>query len=132
MNQKIKADIAPPRIISWEITRRCNLSCPHCRASAVDSTYEDELTTEEGYRLIDSILDVGRPMLILTGGEPLMRGDIFDLAGYAVSKGLTVSSVCLNTDMGTGRMTTSSPHTACREAGSAPVFLISDAFPPLS
>jgi len=88
MSQKIP----PPRIITWEITRRCNLSCPHCRASAVDSSYEGELTLQEGYRLIDDILDMGRPMLIFTGGEPFMRGDIFDLAKYATAKGLIVSA----------------------------------------
>ncbi len=91
MSQKPRAEMPPPHIVTWEITRRCNLSCPHCRASAVNNSYEGELTTQEGYRLIDSILELGMPMLIFTGGEPLLRGDIFELARYATNRGLSVS-----------------------------------------
>lgn len=78
------------KFIAWEITRNCNLFCSHCRASATSSPYKDELSTEESFRLIDDILKVGKPTLILTGGEPLMRQDLFQIAHYATSKGLRV------------------------------------------
>ncbi len=79
-----------PHLIAWEITRTCNLYCAHCRASAGRRIYDDELSTAECLALIDGILEVGRPILILSGGEPLLREDFFTLARYAVSKGLRV------------------------------------------
>lgn len=79
-----------PHLIAWEITRTCNLNCAHCRASAGRRTYEDELSTEESKRFIDGILEVGHPILIISGGEPLLRKDFFTLARYAVGKGLRV------------------------------------------
>ncbi len=85
-------DILDPRLqlVAWEITRSCNLFCAHCRASANYGPYEGELSLEECYRLIDQILEVGKPILILTGGEPLLRHDVFEIAEYAVSQGLRV------------------------------------------
>ncbi|MFP4642115.1 MAG: radical SAM protein [Dehalococcoidia bacterium] len=85
-------DIIEPglHLVAWEITRRCNLFCAHCRASSEDEPYEDELTTDECYRLIDQIAGVAKPILILTGGEPLARPDVLQIAGYGVSKGLKV------------------------------------------
>ena len=87
-----QGDIITPKLqlIAWEITRSCNLFCAHCRASANNSQYSGELTTEECYRLIDQILEIGRPIIILTGGEPLVRKDVFEIARYAVTKGLRV------------------------------------------
>jgi len=79
------------QVVAWEITRRCNLFCAHCRASAVDEPYQGELSTEECLRLIDDILEVGRPIIILSGGEPLMRPDLFQVARYAVERGLRVA-----------------------------------------
>ena len=78
------------QLVAWEITRGCNLYCAHCRASADGEGGDDELSTGECYRLIDEILEVGKPILILTGGEPLMRPDFPEIAGYATSRGLTV------------------------------------------
>jgi heme b synthase len=78
------------RFVAWEITRRCNLSCAHCRASSEDVDYQNELTTEECFRLIDSLLEAGKPILILTGGEPLYRDDIFEIGKYATGLGLRV------------------------------------------
>ncbi len=78
------------RLVAWEITRRCNLSCAHCRASSEDRFYEDELSIDESYQVIDGVRSVGQPILILTGGEPLVRPDVFEIAGYAVKKGLRV------------------------------------------
>ena len=77
-------------MIAWEVTRSCNLSCSHCRASAKFGPYTGELSTKECFRLIDEIVSFGRPVIILTGGEPLLRKDIFEIAGYATSKGLRV------------------------------------------
>ncbi len=78
------------QLVAWEITRQCNLFCAHCRASADDRQCAGELTTEECYRLVDQILEVGHPILILTGGEPLRRPDVFQVAQYAAGKGLRV------------------------------------------
>ncbi|MDI6792802.1 MAG: radical SAM protein [bacterium] len=78
------------RFVAWETTRRCNLSCLHCRAGAVDKPYDGELSTSEALTMIDQIREVGQPTLILTGGEPLLREDIFDLAAYGIEKGLKV------------------------------------------
>lgn len=77
------------KLIAWEITRSCNLSCAHCRAP-VDSYAEDELSTEECLSLIDEFVQVGHPVLILSGGEPLLRRDLFHIAGYAAERGLRV------------------------------------------
>ncbi|MBN1374536.1 MAG: radical SAM protein [Dehalococcoidia bacterium] len=87
-----KQALIKPRLnlVAWEITRSCNLHCVHCRAAAEDTHNPDELSTSDCYGLIDSILEVGKPILILTGGEPLARPDFFDIAAYASSKGLKV------------------------------------------
>lgn len=75
-------------MVAWEITRRCNLSCVHCRASAEYGPYEGEFTTEQCRRLIDNIASFSKPVVILTGGEPYLRDDIFDIASYGDKKGL--------------------------------------------
>ena len=77
-------------IIAWETTRRCKFNCIHCRASASDNTYNNELSTTEGKMLIDSIAEKSPSLLILTGGEPLLRDDIFILASYASELGIRV------------------------------------------
>jgi heme b synthase len=80
---------APPlRLIAWEVTRSCNLACKHCRAEAHTEPYPGELDTQEAKALIDQFRKAGNPILIFTGGEPLMRGDIFELVEYADSLGL--------------------------------------------
>ncbi|MBA3010210.1 MAG: heme b synthase [Proteobacteria bacterium] len=76
------------RLVAWETTRRCNLKCKHCRAAAEDHPYEDELSTEASFRLLDQIREVGTPIIILTGGEPLLREDIYDIAAYGTKIGL--------------------------------------------
>lgn len=80
---------APPvRLIAWEITRRCNLACKHCRAEAHFEPYPGELTNAQAKALIDTFPEVGNPIIIFTGGEPLMRPDWDDLVSYANAKGL--------------------------------------------
>ena len=75
-------------MVAWEVTRSCNLACVHCRASAVRGPYEGELDTEKCKRILDEIAAVGKPVIILTGGEPLLRPDIFEIAAYGDEKGL--------------------------------------------
>lgn len=76
------------RLVAWETTRRCNLACKHCRAVAEDHPYENELDTRASFRLLDQIKQVGDPIIILTGGEPLLRDDIFDITAYGTKLGL--------------------------------------------
>jgi heme b synthase len=83
-----KSDKVPPlRLLAWETTRRCNLACLHCRAAAGSGPYPDELTTAEGKKLLDDLATMGPVVVILTGGEPLLRDDIFDLAAYGAGRG---------------------------------------------
>ena len=76
------------RLVAWETTRRCNLACKHCRAVAEDHPYENELDTKASFKLLEQIKEVGNPIIILTGGEPLLRNDIFDIAAYGTKLGL--------------------------------------------
>lgn len=78
------------RLIAWEITRNCNLACVHCRASATRGPYSGEMDTDSALRLIDQIASVGSPIVILTGGEPLLRPDIFKVIRYGARKGLRI------------------------------------------
>jgi len=78
------------RLIAWEITKKCNLTCAHCRASSEDIDYNDELSTEECFNVIDNILKTGKPIIILTGGEPLYRADIVEIGKYATAHGLRI------------------------------------------
>jgi 12,18-didecarboxysiroheme deacetylase len=75
-------------VVVWNVTRRCNLKCVHCYAHAKDQAFQNELSTAEGKRLIDNLADFGAPVLLLSGGEPLIRKDLPELAGYAVKKGM--------------------------------------------
>ncbi|MEW5723574.1 MAG: heme b synthase [Thermodesulfobacteriota bacterium] len=80
-----------PRLVAWEVTRACNLACVHCRAAAIGDPDPNQLTTEEGLHLIDQIAALSRGIiLILTGGEPLLRPDVFDLAAHGTAAGLRV------------------------------------------
>lgn len=80
---------APPlRLVAWEVTRSCNLACKHCRAEAHMEPYPGELDTPQAKALIDTFPQVGNPVVIFTGGEPLLRPDIFELISYADSQGL--------------------------------------------
>ena len=83
-------DLAP-FTIAWEITRACAFACRHCRAEAQPQRDPNELTTEEAFGLIDQIREFGDPILVITGGDPMMRRDLYDILGYAVEKGLRTS-----------------------------------------
>lgn len=78
-----------PALVSWNLTRKCNLRCPHCYLDA-GSGDEDELTTDECLDLVDEMHALGTEMLILTGGEPLLRRDIYDIASRASERGMWV------------------------------------------
>ena len=81
-----------PRLVFWETTAGCNLRCVHCRRVTVaDHLLPQDLTTEQAFRLIDDITAVGRPVFVLSGGEPLFRPDIFAIARYATDAGLPVA-----------------------------------------
>ena len=78
----------PPLLIAWEVTRTCNLNCKHCRASAKNKKYQNELTTEQCFRLLDNIALFSQPIIILTGGEPMLRPDIYQIARHGHELGL--------------------------------------------
>ncbi|MGD0534169.1 MAG: radical SAM protein [Methanoregula sp.] len=79
-------------VVFWNITDRCNLSCTHCYSkSGPGRTTEDELTTAEACGVIDDLADTGVPLILFTGGEPLMRTDIWELATHARSRGLKMA-----------------------------------------
>jgi radical SAM protein with 4Fe4S-binding SPASM domain len=82
---QFSADNRP--LVVWNMTNRCNLKCLHCYISAEDRTYSDELSTEEARAFIDDICRMGAPVLLFSGGEPLLREDIFELGKYAAEQG---------------------------------------------
>ncbi|MCX8177759.1 MAG: radical SAM protein [Candidatus Bathyarchaeota archaeon] len=79
-----------PLVISWNVTSKCNLKCPHCYLNSSSEVSPDELSTHEAKMLMDQIAEVSRPLLIFSGGEPLLRFDIYDLIQYGKSKGFKV------------------------------------------
>ncbi len=82
----------PPRLIFWETTAGCNLECIHCRRITVaNQLLPQDLTTAEALDMVDQIAALGRPIFVLSGGEPLFRPDIFDIARHAASTGLIVA-----------------------------------------
>ncbi len=88
----VHADFAKaPFTIAWEITRACAFACKHCRADAQHSRDPRELTTQEGFQLIDRLAEFGSPILIFTGGDPMMRPDLYELIAYSTEKGLRCS-----------------------------------------
>lgn len=88
----IRADFEQaPFTIAWEVTRACAYACKHCRADAQHKPHPEELSTQEGLRLIDRLAEFGNPILVFTGGDPMMRRDLFDLIAYATGKGLRCS-----------------------------------------
>jgi AdoMet-dependent heme synthase len=80
-----------PRLVVWQVTRGCNLRCVHCRASATELASPRDLPTATCLNIIDQIASFANPILVLSGGEPLYRADIFELAQYATEKGLQVA-----------------------------------------
>src|SRR5436305_11023748 len=83
--------VAKARLIFWEVTKGCNLRCIHCRASATELSSPSDLSTRTALGIIDQIAAAANPILVLSGGEPLYRSDIFQLARYGTDKGLRVA-----------------------------------------
>ena len=83
---QFSADKKP--VVVWNCTRSCNLRCIHCYSHSKCEAYEGELTTEEGKKLIDDLAEFRAPVILFSGGEPLMRKDLFDLVAYAAMRGL--------------------------------------------
>lgn len=91
---KVRLDFGQrPMLVFWEITRACLLACKHCRASATEGALPGELTTAEGFDVIDQVAGFGRPypILVLTGGDCLLRPDVFDLVEHATALGVPVA-----------------------------------------
>jgi heme b synthase len=99
------------KLIAWEVTRSCNLACKHCRAEAHLEPYAGELDTAEAKALIDTFPQVGNPIIIFTGGDPMMRPDVYELIRYATDKGLR----CVMSPNGT--LVTPETAVQMREAG---------------
>ncbi len=83
---QFSSDATP--IVVWNMTNRCNLSCRHCYIEAEDRAYKGELTTAEAKAFIDDLAAMKVPVLLFSGGEPLIREDLFELGAYAVAKGI--------------------------------------------
>jgi 12,18-didecarboxysiroheme deacetylase len=75
-------------VVVWNITKACNLNCVHCYAHATKRAFERELSTEEAVKVLDDLAQFGTPVVLFSGGEPLIRPDLVDLADYAVKKGM--------------------------------------------
>ncbi|NNF98489.1 MAG: 12,18-didecarboxysiroheme deacetylase [Desulfobacteraceae bacterium] len=90
-------------VVVWNITRRCNLKCVHCYAHAKDVSFSNELTTDEGKTLLDDLASFGVPVVLFSGGEPLVRKDLPELAEYAVGKGMR-AVISTNGTLITGEM----------------------------
>ena len=78
-------------VVAWNITRTCNLYCQHCYSNSTNQIYPEELTTEECEKVIDDLAQFRVPVLLISGGEPLTRPDIFLLMEYAIQKGIRVT-----------------------------------------
>lgn len=87
-----------PMLVIWEVTRACELACQHCRGSAENRRDPRELTTAEGYRLIDDVAAMGTPLIIFSGGDPLQRNDLEALIYYAKAAGLRVGTIPATTN----------------------------------
>ncbi|MDD3473237.1 MAG: radical SAM protein, partial [Syntrophaceae bacterium] len=83
---QFSADKKP--VVVWNITRKCNLKCVHCYSHSEDRDYSGEMTTEQGFELLDDLSGFGVPVVLFSGGEPLIRPDILELMNHAVSKGM--------------------------------------------
>lgn len=101
----------PLRILAWEVTRNCNLDCVHCRASASRGPHQGELSTDECFRFLDELASFAKPVVILTGGEPLLRADILQLARRGTKLGMRT---VLATN---GTLLTKETASALKEAG---------------
>ncbi|MBI4166002.1 MAG: radical SAM protein [Acidobacteria bacterium] len=89
--QPSKSQEYKPRLIFWEVTKGCNLRCIHCRATATELSSPLDLPTAKALNVVEQVSQYALPILVLSGGEPLFRADIFQLARYATDHGLRVA-----------------------------------------
>ncbi|MFC1538638.1 radical SAM protein [Candidatus Latescibacterota bacterium] len=88
-------NVPPLRLIAFEVTRTCKLLCKHCRGDSRNETYTDELSFDEIKAILDNVSTFAKPLIIITGGEPLIRADVFDITKYSISLGFrTVLATC--------------------------------------
>jgi AdoMet-dependent heme synthase len=87
----MKTPTDKPRLIFWEVTKGCNLRCIHCRATATELSSPEDLPTAKALDIIKQVSQLSSPILVLSGGEPLFRADIFELASYGRDYGLRVA-----------------------------------------
>ena len=80
----------PGPVVIWNLIRRCNLTCKHCYATSADKDFPGELDTSRVNEVMQDLKDFGVPVLILSGGEPLMRPDIFDISHRAREMGFYI------------------------------------------
>ena len=85
---RYRKDVHRKPVVVWNTTQKCNLKCVHCYARSDRKNYSEELTTEQGKKLITNLAEFGVPVLLFSGGEPLMRKDLFELAEHAKDLGL--------------------------------------------
>jgi len=101
-----------PKWLAWEITRRCNLKCVHCRSSSeLEAKEHPDFDLQEAKRILDDIAAYAEPVVVLSGGEPLLRDDVFEIASYGTAKGLRM---CLATN---GTLVTEEICRRLKEAG---------------
>jgi heme b synthase len=86
-----KKRVFEPKWIAWEITGRCNLNCIHCRSSSSMGSDQGDFSTAEARALIDEISSWAKPVVVLSGGEPLLRADVFEIAAYGTGRGLRMA-----------------------------------------
>ena len=86
-----KENIFEPKWLAWEITGKCNLNCIHCRSSSSMGSDQGDFTLDEAKAFIDELTSFAHPVVVLSGGEPLLRKDVFDIATYGTSKGLRMA-----------------------------------------
>lgn len=91
-----------PLLVVWEVTQACDLACVHCRSNVQPDRNARELTTQEGYRLLEETKRFGNPLLVFTGGDPLKRPDLYDLARWSVQLGLRTNITPSATPLLTG------------------------------
>lgn len=89
--EKKPGKLFEPKWLAWEITGKCNLNCIHCRSSSSMGSDQGDFTFEEAKALIDDITSFSKPVVVLSGGEPLLREDVFDIAAYGTEKGLRMA-----------------------------------------
>ena len=105
-----------PRWIAWEITRSCNLDCVHCRSTSGADAFDSSFDTAQAKQLLDEIASLSSPVIVLSGGEPLLRPDLFEIARHGTGIGLRM---CIATN---GVLVTD---TICEEMNAADIKMVS-------